>query len=76
MRSTESPSREAAFVSACDAREGVEIVVSTLADRVGASVATLDPIVHLIRTHVFGAGRIHAGDSVLQKHMEGMVNMI
>jgi transposase len=58
------------------AREGVEIDVSTLAGWVGASVVTLDPILHAIRRHVFAAERLHVDDSVLQKHMEGMVNMI
>jgi transposase len=43
--------------SAAYAREGVEIDVSTLADWVGASVATLDPIVQLIRAHVFRGER-------------------
>ena len=52
--------------SAAYAREGVEIEVSTLADWVGASVATLDPIVQLSRAHVFGAGRIHADDTIVK----------
>src|SRR5450631_914950 len=41
--------------SATYAREGVEIDVSTLAGWVGASVATLDPILAAIRRHVFAA---------------------
>ena len=41
--------------SATYAREGVEIDVSTLADWVGASVATLDPIVQAIRAMCSGA---------------------
>ena len=61
--------------SATYAREGVEIDVSTLADWVGASVATLDPIVQAIRTHVFRGERIHADDSVLQAPTERMFNM-
>jgi hypothetical protein len=44
------------------AREGIEIDVSTLADRVGACVVALDPIVQAIRTHVMSAERIHADD--------------
>jgi transposase len=51
--------------SAAYAREGVEIDVSTLADWVGASVATLDPIVQAIRTHVFRGERIHADDTTV-----------
>jgi len=51
--------------SATYAREGVEIDVSTLADWVGASVATLDPIVQAIRTHVFRGERIHADDTTV-----------
>jgi transposase len=47
------------------AREGVEIDVSTLADRVGACVVALDPIVQAIRTHVMSAERIHADDTTV-----------
>src|ERR1017187_353354 len=42
-----------------------QIDVSTLADWVGASVATLDPIVQAIRTHVFRGERIHADDTTV-----------
>ncbi|WLA86045.1 transposase [Bradyrhizobium elkanii] len=58
------------------AREGVEIDVSTLADRVGACVVALDPIIEAIRIHIMSAERIHADDSVLQKHTERMIEMI
>ena len=51
--------------SAAFAREGVEIDTSTLADRVGACVATLDPIVQLLRAHVLAAERIHADDTTV-----------
>jgi transposase len=34
------------------AREGIEIDVSTLADRVGACVVALEPLIEAIRTHV------------------------
>jgi len=47
------------------AREGVEIDVSTLADRVGARVVALDPILETIRTHVMNAERIHADDTTV-----------
>ena len=47
------------------AREGVEIDVSTLAGWVGASVATLDPILEAIRRHVFAAERLHVDDTTV-----------
>jgi transposase len=47
------------------AREGIEIDVSTLADRVGACVVALDPIIGAIRTHVMSAKRIHADDTTV-----------
>src|SRR6202521_3518360 len=47
------------------AREGIEIDVSTLADRVGACVVALDPIIEAIRTHVMNAERIHADDTTV-----------
>ncbi len=51
--------------SAAYAREGVEIDTSTLADRVGACVVALDPIVQAIRTHVLSAERIHSDDTTV-----------
>ena len=45
------------------AREGIELDVSTLADWVGASAATLMPLVEAIRAHVFAAQRLHADDT-------------
>ena len=51
--------------SATYAREGVELDVSTLADWVGASAATLMPLVEAIRDHVFAAERIHADDTTV-----------
>jgi transposase len=47
------------------AREGIEIDTSTLADRVGACVVALDPIVQAIRAHVRSAERIHADDTTI-----------
>jgi transposase len=47
------------------AREGIEIDVSTLADRVGACVVALGPIIEAIRTHVMSAERIHADDTTV-----------
>jgi transposase len=51
--------------SATYAREGIELDVSTLADWVGASAATLMPLVEAIRGHVFAAERIHADDTTV-----------
>jgi transposase len=51
--------------SSAYAREGVEIDTSTLADRVGACVVALDPIVQAIRTHVLSADRIHSDDTTV-----------
>jgi transposase len=51
--------------SAIYAREGVELDVSTLADWVGAAVATVTPLVEAIRAHVFAAERLHADDTTV-----------
>jgi transposase len=51
--------------SAVYAREGIALDVSTLADWVGASAATLMPLVETIRRHVFAAERIHADDTTV-----------
>jgi transposase len=47
------------------AREGIELDVSTLADRVGACVVALDPIIRALWTHVLSAERIHADDTTV-----------
>jgi transposase len=47
------------------AREGIELDVSTLADWVGASAATLMPLVEAICGHVLAAERIHADDTTV-----------
>jgi hypothetical protein len=51
--------------SATYAGEGIELDVSTLADWVGASAATLMPLVEVIRDHMFAAERIHADDTTV-----------
>jgi hypothetical protein len=51
--------------SAAYAREGVGIDPSTLADRVGACVVALKPIVSRLREHVLAAERIHADDTTV-----------
>jgi transposase len=47
------------------AREGIKIDVSTLAGWVGACVATLDPVLEVIRHHVFAADRLHIDDTTV-----------
>ena len=47
------------------AREGVELDVSTLADWVGASAASLMPLVLAVRVHVFAAERLHGDDTTV-----------
>ena len=47
------------------AREGIDLSVSTLADHVGASAATLRPLYELIRAHVFAGERIHGDDTTV-----------
>jgi transposase len=51
--------------STANAREGIDLDVSTLADWVGAAAATLMPLVEAIREHVFAAERIHADDTTV-----------
>jgi transposase len=49
--------------SACFAREGVPIDVSTLADWVGAVAASLQPLTDAIEAHVRAGARIHADET-------------
>jgi transposase len=51
--------------SAIYAREGVELDVSTLADWVGSSAASLMPLVREVRAHVFAAERLHGDDTTV-----------
>ena len=51
--------------SAAYAREGIDLDVSTLADWVGATAATLMPLIEVIRAHVLAAERIHADDTTV-----------
>ncbi len=51
--------------SAMFKREGVDIDTSTLADRVGACVVALDPMIGVIRRHVLAAERLHADDTTV-----------
>jgi transposase len=47
------------------AREGIDLDVSTLAGWVGASAATLMPMVETIQAHVLAAQRLHADDTTV-----------
>src|SRR5262249_14512815 len=44
------------------AKEGIDLPLSTLADHVGACAAVLQPLVDLIRAHVFAGERIHGDE--------------
>ncbi len=58
------------------ALEGVPIALSTMADAVGSVCASLNPLLRLVEAHVMAAERLHADDSVLQKHAGRMIEMI
>jgi transposase len=45
--------------------EGIDLSVSTMADHVGASTATLTPLYELIKAHVFAAERVHGDDTTV-----------
>ena len=45
------------------ARDGLDLDRSTLSDWVGQAVWLLQPIVDGIRSHVFAAEKVHAGDT-------------
>jgi len=47
-----------------------------MADAMGAVCASLDPLLRPVEAHVMAAERLHADDSVLQKHTERMIEMI
>ena len=47
-------------------KEEIEIDTSTLADRVGACVVALDPIVQALKVHVLAAEHIHTDDTTLR----------
>ena len=51
--------------SATYAREGVEMDATTMADRVGACVVALSPLLDALRAHVLAAERIHADDTTV-----------
>lgn len=45
------------------AKEGIDLPLSTLADHIGACAAVLQPLVELIRAHVFAGERIHGDET-------------
>ena len=47
------------------AREGVELDATTMANRVGACVVALEPMIQALRAHVLAAARIHADDTTV-----------
>lgn len=47
------------------AREGVELDAATMADRVGACVVALEPLIGALRAHVLAGERIHADDTTV-----------
>ncbi|WSG99360.1 IS66 family transposase (plasmid) [Rhizobium johnstonii] len=47
------------------AREGIDLSLSTLADRVGACAAALKPLHGLIEAHVLAAERLHGDDTTV-----------
>ena len=51
--------------SASFAKEGIDLDVSTLADWVGATSATLSPLITLIRQHVMAGARLHGDETTV-----------
>ena len=47
------------------AREGIELDVSTLADWVGARIASLSPLIEAVRRHVLAVARLHGDDTTV-----------
>src|ERR1019366_10137590 len=51
--------------SAAYARKGIDLDAAKLADWIGATAATLMPLIEAIRAHVFAVERIHANDTTV-----------
>ena len=51
--------------SAAYARKGIDLDTASLADWVGATAATLMPLIEAIRANVFAVERIHADDTTV-----------
>jgi len=56
-------------------REGVPLSLSTLADQVGACCVVLDPIVELLRAHVFAGERVHGDDTTVPVLAKGQTDL-
>jgi transposase len=54
-----------------DAREGIELSVSTMADHVGACAAGLTPLYEVIKAHVLAGERIHGDDTTVSVLAKG-----
>lgn len=48
-----------------DAREGVPLSLSTLADQVGSGCSVLEPLLRRVEAHVFAAERLHGDDTTV-----------
>src|SRR6201995_410012 len=53
------------------ALEGVPIALSTMADAVGSVCTSLDPLLHLVESHVMAAERLHGDDTTVPVLAEG-----
>src|ERR1700677_925388 len=53
------------------ALEGVPIALSTMADVVGSVCTALDPLLHLVESHVMSAERLHGDDTTVPVLAEG-----
>ena len=56
------------------AREGVDLILSTLSDQVGACAAVLRPLHALIENHMFSAERLHDDDTTVPIPAKGKTN--
>jgi transposase len=57
------------------ALEGVPISLSTMADAVGSSCASLDPVLKLVEAHVMAAERLHGDDTTVPVLAKGKTDI-